>query len=71
MLKIDCAPVSWPVGMGKRFRGVFDLRHDRMKRFTAGEERVTDDAELIEGLDNPRLDALYPDETPSLRRDVD
>jgi peptide chain release factor 3 len=70
VLKIDCAPVSWPVGMGKRFRGVFDLRHDRMKRFTAGEERVTDDAELIEGLDNPRLDELFPDETPSLRRDV-
>ena len=28
VLKIDCAPVSWPIGMGKRFRGVFDLRHD-------------------------------------------
>src|SRR5437879_3083301 len=25
VLKIDCAPVTWPLGMGKRFRGVFDL----------------------------------------------
>src|SRR5471032_1003665 len=25
VLKIDCAPVSWPIGMGKAFRGVFDL----------------------------------------------
>ena len=23
-LKIDCAPVSWPIGMGKSFRGVYD-----------------------------------------------
>ena len=64
VLEIDCAPVTWPIGMGKRFRGVFDLRHDRLLRFTPGEERVSDDAELIEGLDNPRLDALFPDEMP-------
>jgi len=71
VLKIDCAPVTWPVGMGKRFRGVFDLRHDRLKRFSPGEERVTDDAELIEGLGNPRLTELFPDEMPALRHDVE
>src|SRR5947207_2644135 len=25
VLKIDCAPVTWPLGMGKRFQGVFGL----------------------------------------------
>ena len=57
--------------MGKAFRGVFDLRHDRLLRFTPGEERRTDDAELIEGLANPRLDQLFPDEVRALRHDVD
>ena len=71
VLKIDCAPITWPVGMGKRFRGVFDLRHDRLQRFTPGEERVTDDAEMIEGLHNPRLEELFPDEMPALRHDVE
>jgi len=70
VLAIDCAPVSWPVGMGKAFRGVFDLRHDRLLRFSPGGERAGADTEEIEGLDNPRLDALYPDETAALRRDV-
>ena len=41
VLKIDCAPVTWPIGMGKRFRGVFHLLHDRLLRFTPGEERVS------------------------------
>jgi peptide chain release factor 3 len=71
VLAIDCAPISWPIGMGKRFRGVFDLRRDRVMRFTPGGERVADDTELIEGLANPRLDALFPDESPALRHDVD
>src|SRR5213082_3891410 len=43
VLKIDCAPITWPIGMSKRFQGVFDLRQDRLVRFTPGEERVRDD----------------------------
>jgi peptide chain release factor 3 len=71
VLSIDCAPITWPLGMGKRFRGVFHLGHDRLLRFTAGEERVSHDTEVIEGIDNARLDALYPDETPALRNDIE
>jgi len=71
ILKIDCAPITWPIGMGKRFQGVFDLRQDRLVRFTPGEERLRDDGELIAGLGNPRLDALFPDEMAALRHDVE
>ena len=73
VLKIDCAPVSWPIGMGKAFRGVFDLLQDRLVRFTPGEERraASEDSELIEGIDNPRLTALFPQETAALRHDID
>jgi len=73
VLRIDCAPVSWPIGMGKAFRGVFDLLQDRLVRFTPGEERRTasEDSELIEGIANPRLTALFPQEMAALRHDVD
>ncbi len=68
-LKIECAPISWPIGMGKSFRGVYHLLQDRLLRFTAGGEKRTD-VELIEGLDNVQLDTLFPDEVASLRADV-
>jgi peptide chain release factor 3 len=71
VLRIDCAPVTWPIGMGKAFRGVYHLLTDRLLRFTPGEERVSEDTELIEGLDNPRLDALFPDEMKAVRHDVE
>jgi peptide chain release factor 3 len=70
-LAIDCAPVTWPIGMGKAFRGVFDLRHDRLRRFTPGEERRSEDSEVIEGIENPRLTELFPHEVEALRHDVD
>jgi peptide chain release factor 3 len=71
VLAIDCAPISWPLGMGKRFRGVYHLLNNRLLRFAPGEERVATDTELIEGLDNPRLDSLFPEEIDALRHDVD
>jgi peptide chain release factor 3 len=71
VLKIDCAPISWPIGMGKSFRGVYHLLHERLVRFAAGEERLSEDIELIEGIDNPRLTALYPGEVEPLRHDVE
>ena len=70
VLKIDCAPITWPIGMGKAFRGVFDLRRDRLVRFTPGEERRSDESEAIEGLDNPRLAQLYPAGSPINARDL-
>ena len=68
-LKIECAPISWPIGMGKSFRGVYHLLEDRLLRFTPGEEKRSS-VEEIQGLGNPQLDVLFPDEVDSLRADV-
>ncbi len=71
VLAIDCAPVTWPLGMGRFFRGVYHLLHDQLLRFTPGGERLNDDVELIQGIGNPRLVELFADEVPALRHDVD
>jgi len=70
VLGIECAPITWPLGTGKAFRGVYHLLNSRLLRFAAGEERRST-AESLDGLDNPLLDALFPDEVGKLREDVD
>jgi len=55
-LGMSLVPMTWPVGMGKTFRGVMDLPKNRMRLFKAGVEKleeVSDDT--VEGLDNPVL----------------
>jgi len=71
VLRIDCAPVTWPLGMGKAFRGVWHLLNNRLMRFTPGGERVSEHVELIEGIASPRLTELFPDEVSTLRHDVE
>ncbi len=58
ILKIRCAPMTWPIGMGKSFKGVFHLREDRVHLFSPSHGGRVQEGEVIEGLDNPRLDEL-------------
>ena len=71
VLKIQCAPVTWPLGMGKTFRGVYHLQRDEILLFTPGEERADGAVEVIRGLDNPELDKRFPLEIGQLRTDVE
>ena len=71
VLKMDVVPFIWPVGMGKSFRGVFDLRRDAMRVFTAGEDRMSEDDEILHGINNPLIAARYPDEIAQAKHEID
>ncbi len=46
-LGMPCVPMTWPVGQGKSFGGIIDLRTQAMKVFEAGSERRPQDFETI------------------------
>ena len=69
-LQIECAPLSWPVGMGKAFRGTYDLYRKELILFTAGGERLPEDTITIGDLDDPLLDELLGSQADELRGDV-
>jgi len=70
VLKISCAPVTWPIGMGKTFRGVYHLLQDQILSFVPGEEKRSH-AGIIKGIANPELDQRFPLEIRQLRDDVE
>ncbi len=52
VLNMDVVPFTWPVGMGRQFGGVYDMRLNSMRVFQAGEDRMHDDDEILDGLNN-------------------
>jgi peptide chain release factor 3 len=68
-LGMECAPMTWPIGMGKGFRGVYHLYNDVVSFFDPRAEKGT--SEVIEGLNNPRLDELLGSQAEELRIDVE
>lgn len=70
VLKIQCAPVTWPIGMGKRLKGIYHLYQDKVVLYKANTER-REEYEEIQGLDNPRLDELLGADAEELREEIE
>ena len=58
VLNIACAPVTWPIGMGKQFKGVYHLVNDTLHLYRTGQGHRIPDDERIEGLDSPEVDKV-------------
>ncbi len=71
ILNIQCAPLTWPIGMGKGFKGVYDLYNDRIIIMSATHGGKKLDGEVIQGLDNPRLDELFGNLISEFRDEVE
>ncbi len=71
VLGILCAPMTWPVGMGKRFKGVYHLYGDKLHIFSATDGGKIQAGEQIDGLDNPRMDELLGEQAQELRDDIE
>lgn len=68
-LALEVAPVTWPIGSGRDFKGCYDLLNDRLFLMERG---ATAEAEVCNGLNDPKLDALLPaDLVAKLREDVE
>ena len=71
VLKIKCAPMTWPIGMGKRFKGVYHLYKDEIHLFSAQHGGKIAEATVIKGLNNPQLDELLKYQAEELRDEIE
>jgi len=69
-LQIECVPMSWPIGAGKRFRGVYNLYRKRLQLFTPGRETALQDDIVINRLDDSQLDERLGSQANELRDDI-
>ena len=71
VLGLRCAPVTWPIGSGRRFKGVYHLADDRIHFFGARHDGRIVDGEVVEGIDNPALDERLGSQAQELREEVE
>ncbi len=72
VLNIECAPITWPIGMGKSFKGVVHLLEDKIYLYEAGKNSEIGEEIVIEGVDNPGLSTvLGEDVVAQMREEVE
>jgi len=71
MLDIRCAPVTWPIGMGKRFKGVYHLHTGTVHFYSPTHGGKVQEGEIVQGIDNPKLDEILGDMAQELREELE
>ncbi len=70
-LQVECTPLSWPIGMGSRFQGVYNLYRKELYLFEPGRDTLGGEGLLIKDLSDPQLDELLGSQADELREDVE
>lgn len=70
-LKIDVRPLSWPINIGAKFKGVYNIYENAIDLFTPDKQRVSERVE-INDVNDPRIDeAVGEVDAAKLREDLD
>jgi len=70
-LAIKVRPLTWPIGMGQRFKGVYNLYEKNLYLFKAGKTTIEDERLMINDLNDAVLDDKLGSDANQIREDVE
>ncbi len=71
VLGIHCAPVTWPIGMGSRLKGVYHLLQDRIYLYDKGARDRASQQRIVDGLNSAAATEILGDDADSFREEVE
>lgn len=71
-LTIKVRPMSWPIGMGKSLRGVYNIHEHKLNLYESKAQKLVNDVVEIKGVNDPKIEDYLPESTVSeLREDIE
>ncbi|MBW3549558.1 MAG: peptide chain release factor 3 [Proteobacteria bacterium] len=72
VLGIQCAPITWPIGMGQRLKGVVHLLSGEVHLYEPGRNFTRQDSTIFASIDDPALaERIGPDMLRELREELE
>jgi peptide chain release factor 3 len=71
VLRIQTAPVTWPIGMGRELKGIYHLLEDRIYLYEAGERGRVGGNRVIDGLNSSQARELLGDQAAVFAAEVE
>jgi peptide chain release factor 3 len=71
VLRIDTAPITWPIGMGRELRGIYHLPEDRIYVYAAGERGRVGENRIIDGLGSRLARDLLGDQASAFGEEIE
>lgn len=70
-LKLKVRPLSWPIGMGYNFKGVYNLYEKKIFLYSSTDKQVREEPIEITDLNSPELEKFIGDSTKTLREEFE
>lgn len=70
VLKVECAPMTWPIGMGRGFRGVYHLYEDCLYLYQGREGSRLPKTDRIQRLDSRAAEEALGGDVGTLREEI-
>ena len=61
-LSIKVRPLTWPIGMGDRFQGVYNIYQKGLNLFSANKTKIAEDVYAVEDINDKELDEIIGEE---------
>ena len=71
VLNIAAAPINWPLGMGKQFKGVYNLYTDTIHVYQSGQGHTIDKDVRIQGLASQEASELLGPYAEDIREEIE
>ncbi len=71
VLKIQCAPITWPIGMGRSLKGVYHLLQDRIYIYDRVGREKASTRQVIEGIDSDEATQVLGDTAAEYREEIE
>lgn len=60
-LNIQVRPMSWPIGMGKSLRGIYNIHENNLILYESKSWKLTRDVVKIKGVEDPEIEKYLPE----------
>jgi peptide chain release factor 3 len=71
VLKIECAPVTWPIGMGRSFRGVYHIDEDRVYLYQGRDGSRLPSVDTLDGLESDAVRERLGSDATALAEEIE
>jgi peptide chain release factor 3 len=71
VLGIHCAPITWPIGMGRSLKGVYHLQQDRIYLYHGGKRERASERSVVEGLDSAEAADVLGGDLQAFRDEIE
>jgi peptide chain release factor 3 len=71
VLKIQCSPITWPIGMGRELKGVYHLLQDRIYLYENVGRQKRSAQTIIDGLHSAAADKVLGSDVAAFRDEIE